>query len=135
MADATDSKRDLWNKINNEASCFTIENGTLYTGLKAEDRHGGQWYQRSKGINIEEAIAEYDKNRAKMIKEITLNKIKEYKENQSSAEISDPIKDKIGMLRNILQDNVSKEKGVVKPKRSDADKKVIREAITEYLER
>ena len=59
----------------------------------------------------------------------------EYKENQSSAEISDPVKDKIGMLRNILQDNVSKEKGVVKPKRSDADKKVIREAITEYLER
>ena len=103
----------------------------LYTGLKAENQYGGQWYQKSDGINIEEVIAQYDKSRAEMIKEITLNKIQEYKESQRSANISDTTKEKTAMLRAILSDNVSKDPKTVNPKRSKAEKNAIRAAIKE----
>ena len=62
-----------------------------------------------------------------------MNKIQKYKESQQSANISSYVKDKLGMLKAVLRDNVSDKPGTVKPKRSPADKAVIRATIKEAL--
>lgn len=65
----------------------------------------------------------------------TMNKLQELKSKTHTDKLEDIPHAKTQVLRELAKDNVSSEKGVVNPKRSDADKAVIKAAIIKKPQR
>lgn len=115
----TDSKYDLWNKLDSEFITIDEKNGKLTVGLKADKKNGGEYYTKA-SIDYKEKIVEYDE---KMLELRISNKLQELKDKTHTDNIEDIPHAKTQVLRELAKDNLGK------PKRSNADKQIIKSAL------
>ncbi len=82
-------------------------------------------------FNVEEIAKQIERieSKEKSLEQQITNKINELKDKTHSEDLSGIPHAKMQILREVVKENVSSEKGVVNPKRSTSDKKIIKTAL------